>query len=588
MDPSHPSPPQQTTSSGRLRVPRFFDRHRQEFAQQVQWLLAGRVAVILLCLMILLLYEEGAPRQFAGAYASLVVGLGVAAVQLVLYRQVRDLERLVLVGICLDVLLESVLSYMTGGIYNVGFAFLYFASILSAVLLLSDLAAFLAASLATVALAVIAALYWLAHHYSFNLPLVPPELYQEVDLRWGRITANLIGVGLAFHGVAFLGMHLPSRMSRVQILTDEIVDRMREGLVAIDRRGHVVMVNREACRLLNWGHGTSIVGRRFEDSLRRREDQQVLEILARGEDVHSEIELVIRDREPLMVEVITTVLRDPRQRIRGVVGLFRDLSLKQRLEDMETRLAHLSGTEETALNIAHEIRTPLASIRGAVQELTRHALDDPSDKRLAEIVRSESDRVDRILQEFLDFARMRPATRRSVDLAMLVDETCVLLDQRPDAKRARLEWPHEAPVYPVYGDADQLRQALLNLGTNALEAVGEQGTVRFSLRELDLPERSVGPERRLGSRLGVEVAVEDDGAAPVDEATAKKVFLPFFTTKKGGLGLGLAITQKIARLHEGDITCGPSELGGTAFRLVIPLEDTPAEPPASVLSERAT
>ena len=555
----------------------FLEHHRRAYARQVQWLLVSRVAVILACLAALLLYEEGDPRQFASAYATLVAALGLAAGQLAWLRRAGDLERMVGLAVVLDLLTETAVTYFTGGIYNVGFAFLYFGTILTAVLLLSERAAFLCASAASTALALTALVYWWASNSGgLRLPLVDPALYEDAHLRWGRVTANLIGVTLAFHGVAFLGTQLPYRMSRVGILYDEVLERMREGLVAIDRRGHIVLVNAEACRLLNWGRATNLLGQPFDRVLRRREDRKVLEILARGEDVHCEVLLEIRGRAPLPVEVMTSVLVDARQGVRGVIGIFRDLTLKHRLEEMQTRLDRLTSTEEMAQGLAHELRTPLASIRGAVQELTTRELQDDADRRLSDIVRRESDRLDRLLQQFLDFARMRPLIRQRLELRRLCEETVLLLRRRPEAQAVQIECDPGAEHW-VSGDPDQLRQALLNVGANALEAVNGQGSVRFSLGPEERPLLSTGPERRLDSRPGVELRIEDDGPNPIPADQRSRVFLPFFTTKKGGMGLGLAITQKILRLHEGDITCGGGARGGTCFRLWLPLAPSQGE-----------
>ena len=555
----------------------FLDLHRREYGQQARWLLLARVVVILICLATLLVWEEGDPRLFDSAHTTLVVALGLAAAQLAWLRRAEDLEGLVLLAVCQDVVTVTLLTYFTGGIFNIGFVLLYFGTIMTAVLLLSERSAFLIASVASTALAVIALVYWWANNVpDFVPPLVHPELYQGVELRWGRITANLIGVTLALHGVAFLGTQLPYRMSRVGVLYDEILERMREGLVAIDARGRIVSVNSEACRLLNWGRPELLVGRPFERVLRRREDMKVLEILARGVDVHCEVLLEIRGREPQPVEVVTSILTDSRQRVRGVIGIFRDLTLKQRMEAMQTRLDRLAGTEEMAQGLAHEIRTPLASIRGAVQEITSQEFSDEGDRRLSEIVRRESDRLDRLLQQFLDFARMRPFIRQRIDLRRLCDDTALLLQRRPEARELDVRCEPGPPVM-VEADPDQLRQALLNVGNNAVEALAAggarsgKGTVRFTLRAAERPRLTEGPERQLGSRSGVELCVDDDGAHPIPVEQRSRVFLPFFTTRKGGLGLGLAITQKILRLHGGDISCGEGALGGTCFRLWLPL-----------------
>ncbi|HBP21472.1 MAG TPA: hypothetical protein DEA08_27250 [Planctomycetes bacterium] len=568
----------------------FLEAHDLQYRNQVQWFLLVRVVVALACLVTLLIYEEGHPRRFPVAYGLLVAAVGLTAAHL-LAVQLREevIERWVYFAVVIDLLLESALVYLTGGIYNLGFALLFFGTILFTVLLISEKAGMLVASGATLTLALTAILYWAAANAGswgdssqpFTLPFVPPEFYgAAVDLRWGRVTANLIGVGLAFHGVAFLAGRLPYRVGDSRILFDEILEQMGEGLVAIDRRGNIALANAEARRLLNWQHLRQPSGHRFEQVLRRREDRVVLELLSRGEDAEAQLELQLRGRGQISVNARTTVLRDDRGNVRGVIGIFHDLSLHKQLEETERRLARLADTEAMALGIAHEIRNPLGSIRGAIQELIHHAYEDPTDKRLAEIVLRESDRLDRILQQFLDFARMRPPLRRRVDLGELVEETALLLEQREDAADLVVE----SEVEPAYleADPDQLRQALLNIGLNGVEALQGAGRLRLRVEPTMLRAREqTSGGSLLAEREAFVVSIENDGP-PIKPEDLEHIFTPFFTTKRGGIGLGMAIAQKVVRSHGGDLTVEESALGGPCFRVVLPAlpelrEASPAE-----------
>lgn len=550
--------------------PSFLDLHRREYAEQVRRVLLVRVVVIMLCLAVLLIYEEGVPRLLAAAHVVMILATAVSAAHLVVFRWVRDLERFARVGVALDFLFAALLSYLTGGVLNTGSTVLFFAVILEAVLLVSDGAGRFVASAATVSLVLTAIGYWFATMSNLSLPAVPPSLYALVPPRWGRITGNLVAVLLAYHGVAVLASRLPYRVSTVRILYDEVIERMREGLVAIDNRGCIVLLNAEACRLLNWSQPASLIGRRFEEVLRRREDRAVLDVLARGDNVHTELTLHIRGRTPKDVEVTTTVLGEP-GRVRGVVGIFRDLSLKRRLEEAERRVARLAGTEEVAMGIAHEIRTPLASIRGAVQELTRNQFADDGDRRLADVVRRESDRLDRLLQGFLDYARMRPPLTSEVDVSQVVQDVAELLRRRDDAAGVTIDVHASGGPALVRGDGDHLRQAFTNIAVNALEALGGKGQLVVTIRPAELTQQlSDGMERRIEARRGVELAFDNDGP-PIDPAEVERLFTPFFTTKSGGHGLGLAITQKIVRMHGGMLVCDGGELGGACFRVQLPL-----------------
>lgn len=570
MPPSKPADAIPGTPTAADVAKSFVEAHRREYAEQVRRVLLVRVVIILMCLAILLIYEEGSPRLLAGAHLAMILATAISAVQLLVFRWVVRLERFVLIGLTLDFAFATALCYLTGGILNAGSTVLFFATILEAVLLVSDRAGFIVASAGTVSLTAIAVAYWFGNATSLTLPAVAPQLYEYVPLRWGRITGNLVAVLVAYHGVALLASRLPYRVSTVRILYDEVIERLREGLVAIDKRGHIVLVNREACKMLNWNHSGALVGRRFDEVLRRKEDRAVLDVLARGTDVQAELLLQIRGRTPMAVEVTTTVLTDGSGAVRGVVGIFRDLSLKKDLEDAERRVARLEGTEEVAMGIAHEIRTPLAAIRGAVQELTAHAFHDAADRRLGEIVRRESDRLDRLIQDFLDYARMRPPLSGPVEVTQLVTETIDLLRRRPDATNVAIECAPPARTFDSRGDADQLRQAFLNIGSNALDALSGKGRLVVTFGEAQLPLRHQG---RVEARKAVEVAFDNDGP-PIAREDVERIFAPFYTTKRGGLGLGLAITQKVLRMHGGTVTCDEGALGGACFRVLLPLETT--------------
>jgi PAS domain S-box-containing protein len=559
----------------------FLEAYQGEYAQQVRVFLVGRALLTAACLLILLIYEEGVPRLFAGAYVTLIAALAVAAIQLLAFRSSRRFERLAVSAVVVDVIVASVICYLTGGIYNIGFAFLYFAAILAAVVLISDRAGYLVATLAIVAMVAVAGFYGVAASNAVEPMLVHPKLFEEIvsNMRPGPVTANLIGILLAFLGVAILGSRLPRRLGQAHVVYDEVVEHMAEGVVAIDRRGRILLANAEARRLLNWDNAGILVGRGFEDVLRRREDRRVLEILTRGRNVNVELELKIRDREPVPVEITTTVFQheslDPTL-VRGVVGIFRDVSLRRRVVQVEARLSRLQDVEQMALGIAHEIRNPLGSIRGAVQELSAHAFEDAADQKLAAIVRRESDRLDRILQEFLDFARMRPPIHQRLDVGELLEEIVLLLGKDDQARGVSIECEIE-PGFWVRADPDQLHQAFLNIGSNGLEALSGKGTLVVRAERVQVSRRLVDTgQRTLESLDAVDVTISNDGPSP-DEDQLARLFTPFFTTKQRGLGLGLAITQKIVQSHGGDVFCEVVAPQGVCFHVRIPLAEEGAQ-----------
>jgi signal transduction histidine kinase len=212
--------------------------------------------------------------------------------------------------------------------------------------------------------------------------------------------------------------------------------------------------------------------------------------------------------------------------------------------------------------MAHEIRNPLASIRGAAQELDSDSAAAEDDRKLLQVVVRESDRLDEIISEFLDYASDRPVTLGLCNLSEVVEETVLLLEARHERN---VEIDVEAPRTLVCrGDPDKLKQVFLNLGLNAVEACGQAlkiGHLRFRCA----PAQGPAPD----FREGAAVEVVDDGPG-IPRDVVGRVFDPFFTTKTRGVGMGLAIAKKIVQAHGGDISVGSQEGKGTTVRVWLP------------------
>ncbi|MBA5867222.1 MAG: PAS domain S-box protein [Nitrospira sp. CR1.3] len=239
------------------------------------------------------------------------------------------------------------------------------------------------------------------------------------------------------------------------------------------------------------------------------------------------------------------------------------------LDDMQTQLSRaerLATLGQVAAGIAHEIRNPLVGI-GSTAALLRDEID-PSDEKRADldIILNETRRLDRIVNQIIDYARPRDLIRTSWSLADAVDEVLKLLDARIQTQRIMVYRP-EAPPVTVHADRDQIKQVLLNLCHNSLDAMPAGGELRISATT----------EQR-DDKPGILIEISDTGSGiPPKDLT--QVFQPFFTTgKRHGTGLGLAICRNIAEAHAGDIAL-TSRLGcGTTARLWLPLRPAPAMP----------
>ncbi len=260
-------------------------------------------------------------------------------------------------------------------------------------------------------------------------------------------------------------------------------------------------------------------------------------------------------------------LRDGAGAAAGMQCIAHDITDRKEMQEQMAQAARLADLGRIAANIAHEIRNPLGAIVNSITVLRRPGAG--ADPRLLDIVTEEADRLDGILREFLLFARPPARAAVACDVGELIDGTVVLF--RRDAKvPAEVDVRvHLGPgLPPVLADPSQMRQVLWNLLTNAVEGPGEGARTRAV--DVEAAVRADGS--------AVEISVTDDGPGVSDPVA---VFVPFYTTKAQGTGLGLAVVDRIVRDHGGTITVENAPPRGARFTVSLPAV-APAEVPARV------
>ncbi len=251
------------------------------------------------------------------------------------------------------------------------------------------------------------------------------------------------------------------------------------------------------------------------------------------------------------------------------------LAIKYRkMEEEIFRKNKLIELGTLAAGVAHEIRNPLASIRTFAQ-LMPERMDDPEFKNeFSKLVLKDVDRITKVIESMLAFARPAQVTAAPHAVIDLVEEAILLTASRVKAKRIELTRQfHEAPV--IKANKQQILQVLINLINNASDALPEQGKIRVATGIRWLDPIAAGDQR---VRAGVIEVIDNGPGIPANIRT--RLFDPFFTTKKEGTGLGLSISQKIVRDHGGIITVTSVEGKGTTFQVSIPLADSAPVAPA--------
>jgi two-component system sensor histidine kinase PilS (NtrC family) len=510
---------------------------------------------------------EGFARLFGfhPVYTVAVLACAVDVIYLFIFRRLRGSPRRIAVltaaGLAADIIMTGALIFLTGG-YASPFLPLLFVWVIAAGTVLSGQAAFVAAALAIVCLSACLMLRRFDH---------PEDLWRAGAFHLAQSGALFI--------VAYLAGELSRRLAAARLLADEVLASLNEGLVVLDGLGRISFSNLEAERLLGLGltHG---------DPLRRALAGQrltpVRALLLEAEERFGPERMVLAAPEggqPVEIAVSGTVVRDARGSFRGLIAVISDRAAERALEEAVRLAEQRRRVGELAMSIAHEIRNPLAAIRSAAQEVGREKNISPTGRELAEVVISESDRLDRIVSDFLGFARPRPPLFAPVDLRELAAEALALAG-RSGGGDQRVAFANEVPAGALgLADADQLRQALLNLLLNGIEATGGAGRVRVGARPLSLGQFLSGmtPAARahlagkaelgeVAERRGFVLEVVDNGAG-MDEETLLRAGEPFFTTRPNGTGLGLAIVERIAAAHNGAVNITSSPGRGTSVQL---------------------
>ncbi|UQZ89454.1 hypothetical protein C4J81_09685 [Deltaproteobacteria bacterium Smac51] len=379
----------------------------------------------------------------------------------------------------------------------------------------------------------------------FNMS--PFEAASRARVRTAAIFVVLFSLtGLA--GVLALFWGHNSRLTRkmyedTNALAAELIGRLPTGVIIQDSQGRVTLVNRSTLNISGLTEA-DFLGRTLEDVTFGRFPK---EPTMNGR----EVELSFRGGQSVRVALTSGPVVSDDGHPLGQVILMEDLGEMGRLKAelaQKQRLATLGGL---AAGLAHEIRNPLGAIRGLSQHLLNKGPADPADREALEVMLTSVDRLNSTITDFLDYARPTEIKAEPVDVIELLRNMATLVGH--DAQSQSVEVTLELPPEPVMinGDESRLAQAFLNLYLNAIQAAGG--------REGEAGHLEVAANR---TDEQVVITFHDDGPG-FSQEQLDKAFVPYFTTKADGTGLGLAMVEKTVRAHEGaDISLASPSAGG--------------------------
>jgi two-component system, NtrC family, sensor histidine kinase PilS len=261
--------------------------------------------------------------------------------------------------------------------------------------------------------------------------------------------------------------------------------------------------------------------------------------------------------------VRTTVLE--RSAMPSVTAVIQDITEGRQIEDLIRRAERLQAVAELGASLAHEIKNPLASIRSAVEQLAGDRLARDDREMLRRLVVMESERLSRLLAEFMEFSRVEMRRWASVDIGAVACEAIDLVTRHPDrADDTRIDFVKPMSPMLVNGDHDLLHRAVFNLVLNAVQHTGTSGTVTV---KIDRPRGDLPPSVQIDAPIRMTVS---DSGPGLQEEDIPRMFDPFFTTREGGTGLGLAMVHRAVEAHRGAILVDNMKGSGACFTLYLP------------------
>ncbi|HXI20160.1 MAG TPA: ATP-binding protein, partial [Gemmatimonadales bacterium] len=390
---------------------------------------------------------------------------------------------------------------------------------------------------------------------------------------WGQIAvflASYVLVGVLASRLRAAGaerLTLEIELRRVRLAADEILRHIRSGVMTVDDTGRLAFINPMAERLLGI-EGERATGLPILDKLKLRAPELWAALVAairHGRKVsRGEGTVLLDDGRIFPIGLSTTTFERDSDGRPSVTAIFTDISDLKRLNELNIRAERLEAVAALSASLAHEIRNPLASIRSSVEQLSRSTHADEDDRLLAQLIVRESDRLSRLLSEFLDFARVRATEFVPVDLQAVVTAAARLAREHPDC-RPDIEIRVQGARTVLDGDEDLLHRVVANLLLNALQAARGPMLVTVTTR----PAKSAELPGGCTIEQPVCLEVRDNGPG-IPEELRERLFQPFVTGRTGGTGLGLAIVQRAVEAHRGVVLVDSTAGVGTTFTIFFP------------------
>jgi PAS domain S-box-containing protein len=347
----------------------------------------------------------------------------------------------------------------------------------------------------------------------------------------------------------------------LQEYLQNVLENAPNGVVVIDNKGRIKNFNKTA---------EEITGFKFKQI----ENANIKDIFPqmqkakekKGKIFFDNCEIRSRSGEEKIINIYISKLKDRKKRKIGNVIAFEDITNIKMLEEQIQRKNRLEAMGEMAAGISHEIRNPLGAIELFASLLKRDLSGDSQKEELVENILAGVKSLSNITSNLLLFTKNVKPKKEPIDIAKVIDDALIFTNYATYYKKINLKKNVDKRSRRLLADAELLKQVFLNLVLNAVQAIKKSGNIIIAVKKIE--KSSVISMD--GEKDYVQITVEDTGPG-ISKKNVEKVFNPFFTTKKSGLGLGLAIVHKIISSHDGMIEVSSRENVGTKFSILLPV-----------------